>query len=85
MRTITLSGQSFTVHPLKGKDIRALKADGVDLMSGGYSLTEHMDKVFAKAGFTINDTDEMEFPDVLALHRAIVSETFGVPEEEKNS
>ena len=37
MRTITLSGQDFIVNPLKGKDIKALKAQGFDLMGGGYS------------------------------------------------
>ena len=35
MRTITLSGQDFIVNPLKGKDIKALKAQGFDLMGGG--------------------------------------------------
>ena len=28
MRTVTLSGQDFIVNPLKGKDIKALKAQG---------------------------------------------------------
>ena len=32
MRTVTLSGQDFIVNPLKGKDIKALKAQGFDLM-----------------------------------------------------
>ena len=35
MRTVTLSGQDFIVNPLKGKDIKALKAQGFDLMGGG--------------------------------------------------
>lgn len=35
MRTITLSGQDFIVNPLKGKDIKALKAQGFDLMAAG--------------------------------------------------
>ena len=51
MRTITLSGQDFIVNPLKGKDIKALKAQGFDLMGGGYSISEGMDAVFATAGF----------------------------------
>ena len=46
MRTITLSGQDFIVNPLKGKDIKALKAQGFDLMGGGYSISEGMDAVF---------------------------------------
>jgi hypothetical protein len=47
MRTVTLSGQDFIVNPLKGKDIKALKAQGFDLMGGGYSISEGMDAVFA--------------------------------------
>ena len=89
MRTITLSGQDFIVNPLKGKDIKALKAQGFDLMGGGYSISEGMDAVFATAVFTVAgfdaaQTDELPFPDILALHKAIVNETFGVAEEEKN-
>lgn len=76
MRTITLSGQDFIVNPLKGKDIKALKAQGFDLMGGGYSISD--------AGFDAAQTDELPFPDILALHKAIVNETFGVAEEEKN-
>ena len=34
MRTVTLSGQDFIVNPLKGKDIKALKAQGFDLKIG---------------------------------------------------
>jgi hypothetical protein len=84
MRTVTLSGQDFIVNPLKGKDIKALKAQGFDLMGGGYSISEGMDAVFATAGFDAAQTDELPFPDILALHKAIVNETFGVAEEEKN-
>ena len=40
MRTVTLSGQDFIVNPLKGKDIKALKAQGFDLMGGGYSISD---------------------------------------------
>ena len=75
MRTVTLSGQDFIVNPLKGKDIKALKAQGLDLIGGGYSIS---------AGFDAATTDELPFPDILALHKAIVNETFGVAEEEKN-
>lgn len=81
MRTVTLSGQDFIVNPLKGKDI---KAQGFDLAGGGYSISEGMDAVFAVAGFDIAVTDELPFPDILSLHKAIIGETFGVAEEEKN-
>ena len=84
MRTVTLSGQDFIVNPLKGKDIKALKAQGFDLMGGGYSISEGMDAVFAVAGFDAAQTDALPFPDILAQHKSIVNETFGVAEEEKN-
>ena len=70
MRTVTLSGQDFIVNPLKGKDIKALKAQGFDLMGGGYSISEGMDAVFTVAGFDAAQTDELPFPDILALHKA---------------
>lgn len=84
MRTVTLSGHDFIVNPLKGKDIKALKTQGFDLAGGGYSISEGMDAVFAVAGFDIAVTDELPFPDILSLHKAIIGETFGVAEEEKN-
>ena len=46
--------------------------------------SEGMDAVFTVAGFDAAQTDELPFPDILALHKAIVNETFGVAEEEKN-
>ena len=84
MRTVTLSGQDFIVTPLKGKDLKALKAQGFDLMGGGYSISDGMGAVFTAAGLDTAQTDELPFPDILALHKAIVGETFGVAEEEKN-
>ena len=42
------------------------------------------DAVLTAAGFDVAQTDELPFPDILALHKAIVNETFGVAEEEKN-
>lgn len=84
MRTVTLSGQDFIVNPLKGKDLKSLKAQGFDLMGGGYSVSEGMDAVLTAAGFDVAQTDELPFPDILALHKAIVGETFGIEEEAKN-
>ena len=85
MRILTLStGADLTVNPLKGKDIKALKAQGFDLIGGGYSVSEGMDAVFTAAGFDMAVIDELPFPDILTLHKAVVGETFGVKEEEKN-
>ena len=51
MRTVTLSGQDFIVTPLKGKDLKALKAQGYDLMRGGYSISDGMSAVFTSRIF----------------------------------
>lgn len=84
MRKLTLSGQDFTVTPLKGKDLKALKAQGFDLVEGGYPLLDGMDAVFSADGFNMAITDELPFPDALALFKAVKYETFGLEEEVKN-
>lgn len=85
MRKVTISGCEHVVNPLKGKDIRALREKGIDPLKGSYVLSDGMDAVFTASGLDLDAVDEMPFPDVLKLHKAIMDETFGVPEEEKNS
>lgn len=85
MRKVTISDCEYVVNPLKGKDIRALREKGIDPLKGAYVLSDGMDSVLTAAGVDVATADEMAFPDVLKLHKAIMDETFGIPEEEKNS
>ena len=78
MRTVTLSdGKEFTVEPLTCKVVRELRKE----------QKEGLDDVFATleaAGFKMADLDNLPFPDVLALNRAVVAETYGLEAEAKN-
>ena len=73
--TVLRDGEMMGSMPVSETDTDAL----IQLMVG-----RRMDAVFATAGFDAATTDELPFPDILALHKAIVNETFGVAEEEKN-
>ena len=79
MRKVTLStGKDVSVSPLTGKQVRELRnteaAPGFD----GVFATVEM------AGFGPDVTDDMPFPDILAINKAIGAETFGIEEEAKN-
>lgn len=82
MREITLSdGSKVKVAPLKGRDVRE-----IDAMQRDDSVPT-IDAVFAtlsRAGFGQDVVDEMPFPDIMAINRGIVAETYGVEEEAKN-
>ena len=79
MRNVTLSsGKEVTIHPLKGKDVR-------DLMN--MPAKDDFSQVFEtlkRAGISQEEADELPFPDVLALNKAILAETYGIEEEAKN-
>lgn len=80
MRTVTLSisGKKFDVHPLVGKDVRELavlpKEENWDLLF----------ETLVRAGFKQEILDDLPFPDVLELNKALIAETYGIEEEEKN-
>ena len=80
MRTVTLSisGKKFGVHPLVGKDVRELavlpKEENWDLLF----------ETLVRAGFKQEVLDDLPFPDVLELNKALIAETYGIEEEEKN-
>ncbi len=79
MRTITLSGgEQRTVHPLKGKDVRELMA---------MPQNDNFAQVFEtlkRAGISQEEADNLPFPDILAINKAILAETYGLEEEIKN-
>lgn len=78
MRTIKLSnGREYQVKPLNCKTVREMRA----------AHNEGLDDVLATveaAGFKLEEFDDLPFPDMLALSRGIISETYGVEVEEKN-
>ena len=79
MRNVTLStGETFPVHPLKTKHVRDhRKNTSEDAFDGVFKTLE-------LAGFDAAVVNELPFPDVLELSKAVTNETFGVAEEEKN-
>ena len=78
MRKVTLSnGKEFDVAPLSCKAVRELRKQ----------QKEGLDDIFATveaAGFKMSELDNLPFPDVLALNRAVVAETYGLESETKN-
>lgn len=79
MREITLStGKTVKVSPLKGKDVRELasrpKAEDWEVLF----------ETLQRAGFKSEELDELPFPDVLAINKAVTAETYGIEEEIKN-
>lgn len=79
MRNVTIStGETFPVYPLKAKQVRDLrKKPSEDAFEDVFNTLE-------LAGFDAAKVEELYFPDVLALSKAVTQETFGVEEEEKN-
>jgi len=79
MREVTLStGKTVKVSPLKGKDVRELAS---------MPRAENWDVLFdtlGRAGFKREELDELPFPDVLAINKALTAETYGLEEEIKN-
>lgn len=80
MRNVTIStGETFPIYPLNGKQVREIHNKS--------SKDDVIDSVFQTldmAGFDAVKVEELPFPDVLALSKAVTNETFGVAEEEKN-
>lgn len=81
MRKIKLStGKEILVSPLKARDVRELTA--MPKEDDGFA---QMFETLKRAGFKDDAIDEMYFPDVMAINKAIIAETYGLPEEVKNS
>ena len=88
MRTVEIEGRAWEVRGLKRKQVKELKKGGINLadLAPG-KADEAMDAVFAKT-FSAEDValiDEMLNADAMRLWVAIIRETFGATEEEKNS
>lgn len=88
MRTVIIDGRSFEVRGLKRKQVKQLKRDGFNLTDlKPETADDAMDAVFAATfgDADLSAIDEMRNGDALRLWTAILKETFGAPDEEKNS
>ena len=78
MRIIKLSnGEQRTIRPLCGKDVRELMA---------MPQEDNFAQVFEtlrRAGISQEEADKLPFPDILAINKAILAETYGLEEEIK--
>jgi hypothetical protein len=76
--TLSLSGKKFTVKPLVGKDVRELASKPRN------EDWELLFETLNRAGFKDEDLNDLPFPDVLELNKAVTAETYGIEEEIKN-
>ena len=89
MRSIKIGGgNSVDVRGLSRKEVREYKALGVDFSSlPRETADEVMDDVNARvlSEEQLAMLDGMEYKHSLAVFRGVMAETFGAPDEEKNS
>ncbi len=88
MRTVTIDGQDFEIRPLKRKEIKQLKANGFNLAAlKAEKADDAMEAVFEMV-FDVDERraiDEMIQSQALKLWKAVLMETYGSGDEEKNS
>ncbi len=87
-REILLAGRTFKVRGLKRKEVKQLRRDGFNLLDLNLAQADDVldrvfEMVFPEAEFA--RIDELLNRDCLGLWNAILIETYGSPEEEKNS
>jgi len=87
MRELKFESHVFEVRGLKRKEVKALNKEGFNLSSLDIgNADEAMDRifecVFSKA--VIKKIDELENKNAIELWRAILKETYGAVDEEKN-
>lgn len=87
MREIKIGGETLSVRGLTRGELKALRADGINILNLTLDTSEDaMDRVFkivlteqADAGL-----DDRPYHESLDVWRAILVETFGSEDEEKN-
>lgn len=78
MRTVTFSdGRKFEAKPLTVGQVRRLRDVKGDSLEQMFATVE-------AAGVSLDDYDSLPFTDLANLHKAILAETYGLPEEVKN-
>jgi hypothetical protein len=87
MREIIIDDRPFNIRGLKRGEIKALKKEGFNLIDLKIEQADDaMDKVFELvfASHEITLIDDMANKDAMKLWTAILKETYGAPDEEKN-
>jgi hypothetical protein len=89
MREVIINGRTITVRPLtKGEESRLRKEHGINLFDlGRGQVAEAMDQVFE---MVLDPTEqqwisEQTFDAAADLFEAVLAESFGAPNEAKNS
>lgn len=76
--TLSISKKKFVVHPLKGRDVRELATMPRE------ENWEMLFETLGRAGYGEDELNDLPFPDLLELNKALTAETYGIEEEEKN-
>lgn len=88
MRTVTIDGREYKTKGLKRKQVKELKKNGIDLVNLDVQNAEDALEAVFELAFTAAENEiieDMYNADVMKLWLAVLKETFGAPEEEKNS
>lgn len=87
MREVTMGDTTFQVRSLKRKEVKQLKKDGFNLADlGPHNADDAMDRAFGLA-FSPDEVariDELSNSEALGIWVALIKETFGAVDEEKN-
>ena len=82
------SGKTIVVRPITRGQIRALEPMGITAAGivGGVTVENYGAKIDAVLGtqVAVEDIDALSLPDCRLLFQAIIAETWGSKEEEKN-
>lgn len=88
MRKVNLDGEDIEIRGLKRKEVKALKKEGIHLTELSPRQAEDaMDRVFEMV-FSEADLariDEAPNKNVMNVWTGVLKETYGAPDEEKNS
>lgn len=75
----------FYVQPLFIRNLRDLRAQGIDLIGGGFqAIGDNVDLILQTAGFTDEQTDPLSPKELFDLFKTVTDESFGKVEEIKN-
>lgn len=87
MRELEINGQIFKARPLKRKEVKQIKADGFNMFKLEVEKADDAVDAIFDIAFTpeeIQQIDELDNADALKIFKAVLAETYGDPEEEKN-